>query len=293
MQPLVVIIIVNYNGFEDTIECVTSLSEISYKNYEILVVDNGSSICPTAQQLEYLQTNTTYIVSDTNLGFSGGNNIGIQKAKEMNAQYVLLLNNDTTVKSDFLDILVRGSALNEGCGIVGGKINFYKQSDVIWFGGGKFNEKTGEGNHQRWNCKDKGNTGEITKVTFLTGCLMLIPMHVIENVGMLEEKYFLYAEDTEYCCRVMKAGYHLFFCEDAVIYHKVSATTGERSEMSQYYMARNTLYIAEEYCKRPFLCYITNFLHWFKEIIRGRMKLYPNLMGVYDFLRGKTGQWKK
>ena len=284
---------VNYNGFNDTVECVESLKKISYSNYEIIVVDNHSTEAPTAWQLEYLQLHTRYIANNINLGFSGGNNVGIQMAKELGAQYVLLINNDTTVKEDFLDVLVEASIKNPNCGIVGGKIKFHKHPDLIWFGGGEFDKKTGEGKHQRWNCVDNENIDEIKKVTFLTGCLMLIPMSVISTVGMLEEKYFLYSEDTEYCCRVMASQYQLLYCDNAVIFHKVSASTGEKSDISQYYMIRNKLYIVKEYCEKTYLCYARIFWKLAKDIVRGRMDLMPNLRGVYDFMRGKTGQWKR
>lgn len=105
-QPSVAIIIVNYNGAEDTIECVKSLNKINYDNYKIFVIENGSSKKPTKEQIDYLKGQTVYIESAENLGFSGGNNIGIRKAIENEFDYVLLLNNDTTVEPDFLSILI-------------------------------------------------------------------------------------------------------------------------------------------------------------------------------------------
>lgn len=131
-QPSVAIIIVNYNGIEDTIECVKSLNKINYDNYKIFVIENGSSKKPTKEQIDYLKGQTVYIESAENLGFSGGNNIGIRKAIENEFDYVLLLNNDTTVEPDFLSILIGVATKKDNAGIVSGKIAFYSKPRVTF-----------------------------------------------------------------------------------------------------------------------------------------------------------------
>ena len=130
-QPSVAIIIVNYNGAEDTIECVKSLNKINYDNYKIFVIENGSSKKPTKDQIDYLKGQTVYIESAENLGFSGGNNIGIRKAIENEFDYMLLLNNDTTVEPDFLSILIDAATKKNNVGIVGGKNSFFIASQAI------------------------------------------------------------------------------------------------------------------------------------------------------------------
>ena len=246
-QPSVAIIIVNYNGTEDTIECVKSLNKINYDNYKIFVIENGSSKKPSKEQIDYLKGKVVYIESAENLGFSGGNNIGIRKALEMGFDYVLLLNNDTTVEPDFLHILINAATDKSNVGIVGGKIVFYGKPSYLWYGGGYLNEKSGGGSHERWNELNPPDTGDIREVTFITGCLMLIPIEVVKKVGLLSEEYFLYAEDTDFCYKVIKAGYKLWFCENTLVYHKVSASTGATSAMTQYYMVRNVLYLTKKY----------------------------------------------
>ena len=104
MKPLVSVILVNYNGFEDTVECVKSLKDIDYDNYEIIVVDNGSTTNPTDQQSKYLSENTIFIKHDKNLGFAGGNNIGIKTVLRHNPQYVLLLNIKIGIKIIYLNL---------------------------------------------------------------------------------------------------------------------------------------------------------------------------------------------
>lgn len=288
MEPLVYIILVNYNGFSDTLECIESIRNITYKNYKIIVVDNKSTDEPEKEQLLFLRANTIYIQSESNLGFSGGNNIGIRYAKENNADYVLLLNNDTTVEPDFLTKLVVAAKEKEDKGVFGCKIKYYWNKEQIWFDGGTFDFKTANTSHYH----TRVSNGTIEEVTFLTGCLMLIPMEVLNDVGMLDETYFLYAEDTDYCCRVMDASYKLYYCPDAVIYHKEGASTGKTSELKQYYVERNGLYICRMYSAYPLkACLKRAFITW-KSVFRRRLSFKPIMNAYIDFVRNKRGEWK-
>lgn len=289
MNPKVSIILVNYNGFNDTVECVESLLKLKYKQFDMIVVDNGSTISPTEGQMDFLKTNCVYIENRNNTGFSGGNNVGIQYAVDQGAEYVLLLNNDTVVEPDFLDILVCAALTREKVGIVGGKIKYYSEPDKIWYGGGGYNRENGYVWHERYNQTDTGNTGEVKEETFVTGCLMLIPVSVLDKVGLLDESFFLYAEDTEFCCRVLSKGYKIWFCEDAVIYHKVSASTGADSFASTYYSTRNILMVAKKYCKNIRLCYKKYGILWMKKIIKGQLKIAPVFKGWRDYKKGITG----
>lgn len=290
-KPSVAIVLVNYNGFEDTVECVSSLNKISYPYYKIVVVDNGSTKRPNLEQKKILLENTYYIESHENLGFSGGNNLGIAWAMEQGYEYVLLLNNDTTVEPNFLDILIDAAESKENVGVVGGKISFYNNPNLLWFGGGQLNTKYGCGSHERWNQPNSEDTGEIREVTFLTGCLMLIPMSVIKVVGYLDKDYFLYAEDTDYCCRITNYGYKLWFCENTLVYHKVSASTGAASPMTQYYMVRNALYLSKRYLESHLIVQFRVFLAEIKAVIRGRKQLKPILCAFKDYYKGITGKW--
>ena len=290
-QQSVAIIIVNYNGFGDTVECVESILKNSYKNFQIFVIDNGSTKKPEEDQLEYLMKHTIFIKSSKNLGFSGGNNIGIKVALEKRFDFILLLNNDTVVTKDFLTILVSAARENQNAGVVGGKIAFYSQPERLWFGGGYLNSQCGGGSHERWNEVDPPDTGDIREVTFITGCLMLIPSKVVKIVGMLSEDYFLYAEDTDYCYRVIEAGFKLLFCENTLIYHKVSASTGQKSFATQYYMTRNTLSLTRKYIKNYYIVNARFVYRTLKDVLRGRKQLKPVYYAIKDYLNGKMGQW--
>ena len=289
MMPKVVIILVNYNGFTDTVDCLKSLKLVNYPNNEIIVVDNGSTVVPDPEDIRYIRENALLLESNSNLGFSGGNNIGIKEALNLAADYILLLNNDTVVEPDFLIELVKVAEKKKNVGIVGGKIKYYSAPDIIWFGGGSYDDNSGYVWHERYNQQDEGNTGDVIEQSFITGCLMLIPVGVIRKVGTLSEEFFLYAEDTEFSCRVRHAGYKLWFCENVVIYHKVSASTGAGSYQSTYYSVRNTLFVAKRYCHSMMQCYRTYGFLWAKKIIKGKMKLKPTIRGVFDYWRGLTG----
>lgn len=289
MEPLIHIILVNYNGFSDTIECIESLKKITYTNYKIIVVDNNSTVDPTDYQLSYLQENTVFIRSDENLGFSRGNNIGINYAKENKANYILLLNNDTTVEPDFLTKLVTAADEKKDNGIFGCKIMYYWDREKVWFGGGTFNFKTGNTSH--YHKAEKKDS--IEEVTFLTGCLMLIPIKILDSVGFLDESYFLYAEDTDYCCRVMSEGYHLYYCPNAVIYHKEGASAGTTSNIKQYYIERNGLFICKKYSAYPVsACMKRAYVTW-KSVFRGRLNFQPIWCAYLDFIRNRHGKWRR
>ncbi|RRF95917.1 MAG: glycosyltransferase family 2 protein [Lachnospiraceae bacterium] len=282
------IILVNYNGYKDTIECINSLQKISYKNYIVIVIDNASTQIPTDTQAKYLKENSLYYRTARNLGFSGGNNIGIKIAKENNCNFVLLLNNDTTVSPNFLDALMAIQLQYANVGIVTGKINFYYSKDKIWSAGGMYNRNTGV-TTQYGGYESKLNSS-MRRITFATGCLMLIPMEVIDKVGELTETYFLYSEDTDYCQRVLDAGYYIYYCPESIIYHKVSATVGNATPIQERYMMRNNLYMISKYGRVKGIAFLCFFLFTIKEIIRGRKHLKPTLKGLNDFVHRKTGK---
>lgn len=141
-KPKIGIILVNYNGYADTAECLKSLEAVTYSNQKIYVVDNASTIEPEKELLEYIRARSVYITTKVNLGFSGGNNLGIARAIEDGCQYVLLLNNDTTVESGFLEPLAEAAVKEENLGCAIGRIMFYSEPEIVWYAGGVYDEKT-------------------------------------------------------------------------------------------------------------------------------------------------------
>ena len=289
-EPKVAIIIVNYNGFSDTVECIQSIEKNDYGNYQIVVVDNASTTVPLPEEKQYLESHAIYIQSHTNAGFSAGNNIGIQLAMEKRAEYVLLINGDTTVEPDFLSKLMAAANAHPEAGIVCGRIMYYDTPQILWYGGGTIDFKTGNTVHTGWGKNIQEVELKSGPVTFSTGCLMLIPVSVFRKTGFLGEEYFLYCEDTDYSCRVQAAGYSIYYCNDAVIYHKVSRSVGQASATQQYYMTRNTQYLVRA-CLSDWktACFCT-FVRDVKSLIRGRLKLSIFIRAYRDVWKRRMGK---
>ncbi|WP_035797075.1 glycosyltransferase family 2 protein [Butyrivibrio sp. MB2005] len=296
LKALVCIILVNYNGFEDTVECVKSLKKITYPNVKIVVVDNGSTEKATSSQYLFLKSNCYFINSKDNLGFSGGNNLGIKYASSWAPDYYLLLNNDTIVEPDFLDKLVMAYQCypdNDKLGLVCGKIKFYSQPNLIWFAGGFIDYKTGDTHHIGYMDQDYGQYDYSKEITFATGCMWLIPNQVIEEVGLLSEEYFLYCEDTDYCWRLLNAGFQILYEGSACIYHKVSASTVEGSYSQTYYMLRNGLYIIDKYIQNSFWAKTYFILRKIRKTILGRMTWKALGNAFFDYFRKNEGKRKE
>lgn len=240
-NPLVYIILLNYNGYKDTIECVESLERITYSNYKIIIVDNASSD-ESEIILKEKFSQHIYIQTGSNLGFAGGNNVGIEYALKNGADYVCLLNNDTIVERDFLEPLVENAEKDKYIGVVSGKICYYNEPNKIWFAGGSINPWTGITKHFKLNQIDKGKENVQITTGYVTGCLMLVKREVIINVGMMNDKYFLYYEETDWNVRIRRYGYKIIVDYRSKIYHKISASTSKVSNLTTYYFIRNRHY---------------------------------------------------
>jgi len=292
----VFIIILNWNGCEDTIECIESLKKINYSDYKIVVVDNGS----TDESLDVIPRkfgDIAFIETKKNLGFAGGNNVGIKYALENQADYVLLLNNDTVVEPDFLTKLVEAAESDKKIGIVGPIIMFYDKRDTIWFGGGRVNWLRTRGEHISYGqvASDKWSViSKAEEVDYITGCCFLIKREVIEKIGLLSEDYFLYYEDVDWCLRSKKAGFRSVFVSSAKIYHKQSRSTKESSYPYIYYHSRNGLILSSRHQFKIFT-YLVSIWIYLKQILKlivGYKKEWarPVMHGIKDFWRGKRGK---
>lgn len=287
----VYIILVNYNGSVDTIECIESLKVIEHSNYEIVVVDNNSTD-ENKKLLERYSNIAKIIFLDDNLGFSGANNKGIEEALKNNADYILLLNNDTIVEKDFLNVLVETATANNNKCAVTGKINYYYSKDKIWYGGGEISKWKGNAYHLNENRSSDEYGNEFSEVTFITGCMILIPIGVIKNIGLMSEDYFLYFEDVDFSQKILNAGFKLYYDPKSVIYHKVSASTGTVSNLFLYYYCRNRLIFIKNnlgFINR-LSAYVVFSLARIKNIISKKENKYIVKEGVMDFLKNKKGK---
>jgi len=288
MEPKVSIILINYNGDNDTIACVESLKKLSYGNYEIIVVDNASK---TQEQLkEKLHNSVVFLESKENLGFSGGNNLGAKYAVEHGADFILLLNNDTVVEPDFLEKLVDAAKRHKDAGILTGKIVYYSKPDYLWYAGGYMNLNRARIHHYHIQEKDFDDPIEET-VTFATGCLMMMPREVIERYGCLDDVFFMYSEDAEFCSRILKNGYKIWYIPTAKIYHKVSASSGgPGSKLSQYYRTRNEMYLVTHCASHKILGSCCCMIRFIKRIVVGQFEVKYVYYGLADLIAGRMGK---
>jgi GT2 family glycosyltransferase len=240
-SPLVYVVILNWDGHADTVECVRSCLKITYEPVRILVVDNGSSdgserlLRSEFPEIEVIQTGA-------NLGFAGGNNVGIRHALDHGADCVLLLNNDTLVDRDFITPLVDAAEADPDAGILGSKIYFHEPADVLWYAGANFSPSLGWGGHRGYGQLDRGQFDQPGETDRPTGCAMMVTRRLCETAGLLREEMFCYAEDLDWGLRARKAGFKVLYVPASKVWHKVSRSTGgEASPVSQYYTIRNTL----------------------------------------------------
>jgi len=224
-QPSVSVILVNWNGRNDTLECLHSLAKVSYAPMHIIMVDNASaddSVDAVKREFPSVEV----IPNKTNLRFAGGNNIGIKHALERGSDYILLLNNDTTVDAEFLTELVKAADADPGIGMVGAKIYYYDDPKRIWFAGGRIEWWKGWISHIGLREEDRGQYDTARAVDYITGCCLLVKRPVIEKIGNLDEQFFMYGEDVDWCLRVCKAGFRLVYEPKAKIWHKLSVSAG-------------------------------------------------------------------
>ena len=275
----VAIIILNYKNSKDTIECVESLEKIKYKNFEIIIVDNDSRDESIETLRSYFKDKHIVLESNKNGGFAYGNNIGIKYALENGADYILLINNDTTVEENFLDVLVETAEKDKNIGITTGLIMNYYDRNKIWYNGGEIDWNKFYGYH----LNERGNFStveEIKEITFATGCLMLIRKEVFETVGLLPEEYFMYYEDVDFCAKLADNGYKIIYNPRSVIYHKISNSSGEaESPFAIEWNTRNRLKFMmkykekvsyRRYIRAAIFFYITRVIKYLQYLIKGR-----------------------
>ncbi len=224
-SPHVAIIIVNWNGREVTLECLRSLTAISYRPASIIVVDNGSTD-GSAEAIRRDFPDATVLRLEQNLRFAGGNNAGIRLALERGAALVLLLNNDTVVDPAFLPPLVERLAADRRIGAVAPAIYYFDAPDRFWFAGGRVSFWTGATWHTGIREADTGQYAFAREIDYASGCCLLTSREVIEKVGLLDESFFIYGEDADWSMRVRRAGYSIVFEPKAKVRHKVSVTSG-------------------------------------------------------------------
>jgi GT2 family glycosyltransferase len=236
---LVAAVILNWNQEKDTAECLSSLRAVGGFPLRVILVDNGSSP-ESVDRLERTFSEVLVIRLPENRGFAAGSNAGIARAVQEGASHILLLNNDTLVDPDFLGPLLEGLKA-PGIGIVGPKIYHHPEVTRLWFAGGMIDWRTGRQWHLGANELDKGQWDRPREVDYITACCLLAPASLFQDIGALDERYFIYFEETDWNLRARRRGYRCQYLPDSRIYHKVSQAMKTGSPTSDYYYARNRL----------------------------------------------------
>jgi len=261
-EPRVSIVILNWNSYQVTLDCLLSLRKMDYRNFEVVLVDNGS-VDGSPEKLLASAPEIRLIKNVTNLGFAGGCNVGMRDALRRGTDYILLLNNDTIVAPDFLGQLVRVAESDEKIGAVNPKILFFDHPDRLNYAGGE---------QKGWRLfpkviglrdRDDGRYDRMREVSFLTGCAFLIKAGVVRQIGVLEEVYFHFYDDIEWSLRLTRAGFKGVYVPKAVIWHREHFDTNKnhRKGFIEFYLARGNMVFARKHVPRklwpfkmPFFC---------------------------------------
>lgn len=249
--PSVSVVVLNYNGWTDTVECVKSLRASTYRQMGIIVVDNGSTDDSEVQLRSFLDPlHIPLLQTGSNLGVAGGNNHGIRDALQRGAELIFILNNDLTVAPDFLEHLIRVAMSQERVGAVGPKILYADEPEYIWDAGDGMNPWLARTPPL---CANKPAAAFVGtwEVEALIGCALLVKRKVFEDLGMFDERYFFQCEDLEFSYRLKKAGWCQKVSMDSRVYHKVSRTVSPTSYDRWYYATRNRLLFIRENLSLP------------------------------------------
>lgn len=293
--PKVSIVIVNHNKKFFILECLQSVFNLAYPNFEVIVVDNGSNDGSVEAIKELKNGNFFLIQNERNLGGSAGFNTGIRRALNNNSKYIWLLDNDVIVHKDALINLVRLLEENQAIGACGSKIYLKDNPNYIWSAGGKFIAWRGKTFHFSGYEIENPSFNKIKEVDYSPSCSLLIRKELILKVGLMDEKFFIYGDDVDLCMRIKKAEYRIFYQPSSIVWHKVSQSIN--SPFSIYYSTRNKIYLMRKYTKafEKFYAYpyaILRFLSSFINLIKKNKFKKQNLQIIISICRGFIDGWR-
>ncbi len=292
------VIVLNWNGLGDTVECVRTLKKLTYPDYKIIMVDNGSTD-GSADALQRVFPEIEIIRNEKNLGFAGGENTGMRRALAEGAEYIAIINNDATADPDFLTELVSAAESEKGAGMLASKVYFYDRPQILWYAGASFHPWIGWGRHRGFNMPDRGQFDDIEETQRPCGCSMLVTKELCEKIGLLDERFFCYSEDIDWGMRAGKAGFKVLYVPRSKVWHKVSrATGGPSSAVALYYTVRNTLMCVDKNKPLPLplrsLRYAAiigvSFLSLFTMRVPKALGSRRIVQGARDYFLGRCGE---
>lgn len=288
----VCIVIVNYNGVDYQNDCIESLYKMNYNDFDIVVVDSGSHD-NSIKLLKEKYPKVHCILMNDNVGVAKGNNVGIDYSRKSGAKYTLLLNNDTILDNNMLKELVLSASEDV---VTVPKIYYFDNPKLLWYAGGMFNWNRGSVTHIGSKTIDQGQYDEEKYIEYSPTCCMLIDNTIFDKIGFIDEKVFMYCDDTDFCIRMFDNGIKIKYIPTSVVWHKVSSSSGgQGSKISLYYMHRNQLYLLKKH-KAHF-----NNVSFFDVILKPFVKgmLFPFrknknerfiCAAYFDYIIGKMGR---
>lgn len=336
--PKVSIIVLNWNGWKYTIECLESIYRINYPNYQVIVVDNAStdgslekikawaegkfdvwvkqdsplrhlSFPPVPKPISYIEysrlqaevggtsnDNVQLILIQTgaNLGYAGGNNVGIRYALKTGAEYILILNNDTVIDKNALSEMIKMFKEKKKAGVIGPKLLYYHYPDTLQTAGCRFDFWMGLCFMNGWKEKDKGQWDTPYQPDVITGAAMLCSRTTFEQVGLMDESFFMYVEEIDWEVRVKKAGFEIWYCPQAKVWHVENASTGYKSPFVEYWSTYNNLRLVHRYY--PLRLPVAIFFHLLRAVRRFAKGRFKSGFSIIKGIKGiclEVIKWRK
>ena len=240
------VIILNWNGKTDTLNCLDSVSKIENSSFETVVVDNGSTDA-SVEVIRKQHPDIKIIETGRNLGYAGGNNVGIQHALDSDADYILVLNNDTSVAPDILDQLIKAANKYPNAAALGPVVCEMDKPDQIWTAGEFFEDIISPVSFKQGDALASISAEESLNTQWVNGAAFFVKADIFREIGLFDEKFFLTYEESDWCCRAQNKGYNCLVIPAAIIWHKVASSFGnESSPLRAYYSTRNKLLFVEK-----------------------------------------------
>jgi GT2 family glycosyltransferase len=294
-QPFVVTVILNTNRRKDTLECLASLERSSYRNHKSFVLDNASRD-GSVESIRAAYPKIQILELAHNLGYAGNNNVGIAAAVKEGADWVFVLNEDTILAPDCLDHLVEAGESDPRVGIVGPMVFHHIEQGIIQSAGGRL-DSAWNALHIGQNQLDQGQFNRLHQVDWISGCAIMVRRPVIEKVGSLDERFFYYWEETEWCLRARRNGWRIMHVPQAKLWHKGVQRDYRPEPSVTYYATRNRLLMMSKH-RAPLTAWLLaggqlarTLISWTIKPKWKSMRSHRNAMwqGMTDFLRSRWG----